>query len=740
MVTLIGRGKTRWLVDSIDMARWMCSSDRFWHEIDEIRRAAGRLRKREMCPANSWKRVAAGGLLRYVLHMTAGLTIRTMFQAVRSRCSAIHRVMALRPYTVLMFAALFCNLGVKLFHAVRSGLLAEYPTWILTDLGILLTLEAALALLCYRRPTVRVLRVLTVVAAIICTWSVTNAAWVIRTGTQILPMELVPLFRDPWHVAKMVFRNLIAMPGASAALFIPSAMAIAFFLSVLARPQIPNYNRRRFRIRIAVLLLVSALVAIGNGAVSTLGSAQITAAGMRYNCHARAVLTFLLPRYRHIVRDDFRNATRQLPTCDSIPVALKTQHVNHNVVIVILEGVQYDCTSLAWQQGGIAPQRGSTAGGPTPYLTTLASQGVFFCNARSVVTHTTKAIFALLTGRFPSASQDISETVPVDKPYANLATILEKGLGFRTAFFQSATWTFESRAGLVYNLGFDKFFAREDLHDPNQFGGYLGADEFALLDPIADWVTSEKTPFLATILCSVTHDPYEVPAWFGEQAETQEERYLQTITYTDRFIAALDARLSDLGVADETIFCVVGDHGEAFSEHRMMGHERIAYDEVLRIVMCIRAPFLIEPGRRVVSPVSSVDFAPTILNLLGFETSPMNFDGRDILAPLPSDRKVYLSGWMQQGPAGYVQGTTKFVYDPEDTTVTVFSLSTDPLELNDMELPPAEAETLSKQITDWRRGTIFKMNENSRGQKIVFDSWLAKWSGRRSRVKYVGNE
>ncbi len=636
-----------------------------------------------------------------------------------------------------MFAALFCNLAVKFFHAVRSGLLSEYPTWIFTDIAILVTIEVILALLCYRRPTVRVLRGATITAAAVCTWSGMNAGWLIRTGTQILPMEFVPFFRDPVNVAKMVFRNLLAMPGASAVLLIPSAIALAFFFCALAKPVLPRYNRRRFRVRIAVSLIVSILAVIANAAVSSLGSAQIAAAGMRYNCQARAVLAFLLPRYRHLAREDFRNATRQLPRHDGVPIALKPQFVNHNVVIVVLEGVQYDCTSLARDQGGIAPQQGLNVGGPTPYLATLAAHGVSFSNARAVVTHTTKALFALLTGRFPSASQDISETVPMDQPYASLATIVEKGLGFRTAFFQSATGTFESRPGLVHNLGFDKFFAREDLHDPDQFIGYLGADEFAMLDPISNWVESEKTPFLLVVLCSVTHDPYEVPAWFDVRADTQEGRYLQTISYTDCFLAALDARLTELGVAEETIFCVVGDHGEAFSEHRMMGHERIAYDEVLRIAMCIRAPCLIEPGSRVSSAVSSVDLAPTILGLMGFETGPMNFDGHNALEPLPPDRRVYLSGWMQQGPAGFIRGDVKFVYDPENTTVKVFHLGTDPLELNGMELPTAEAQELSRQIMEWRRNTIFSIDEDARGETTLFGSWQSKWTGRRSKVKYI---
>jgi hypothetical protein len=550
-------------------------------------------------------------------------------------------------------------------------------------------------------------------------------------------MELVPLFRDPLNIVKMVLLNLVAMPGAAAVLLIPSAIALAFFFSALARPVVPKYNPRRFRLRIAASLVISVLAVLGNTAVSNLGSAQIAALGMRYNCHARAVLAFFLPNYRHLARDDFRYAARKLPAHDSVPITLKPQWVNHNVVIVVLEGVQYDCTSLALEQGGIAPQKGPGIGGLTPHLAALARQGVSFTNARSVVTHTTKALFALLTGRFPSASQDISETVPMKQPYASLPTILKRGLGFRTAFFQSATGTFESRPGLVHNLGFDKFFTREDLRDPNQFVGYLGADEFAMLDPIGEWIQSENAPFLAVVLCSVTHDPYEVPAWFGEQTGGQEERYLRTIAYTDRFLAALDTQLASLGLAEETIFCVVGDHGEAFAEHHMMGHERIAYDEVLRIAMCLRAPCLVEPGTRIGAPVSSVDLTPTILGLLGFETGPMSFDGFDALRPLPPDRKSYLAGWMQQGPAGFVLDDNKFVYHPETGQVTLYRLSIDPLELDGLDLPKVQAEQLREAIVEWRRNTIFSMDENASGQTMLFGSWQSKWVGRRSKVKYI---
>ncbi|OHB64698.1 MAG: hypothetical protein A2Y77_03785 [Planctomycetes bacterium RBG_13_62_9] len=645
-------------------------------------------------------------------------------------------VLALRAYSVIVFGALVCTMAVKLFHAIRSGLILEYPAWILTDIAVLLTIQVVLSLVCCRWPTKRVVRIVTTLAAVVCTWSVVNAAWLIRTGTQILPMELLPLIRDPINIFWMVLGNLRSMPGPAAVLLIPSAVALAFFFSVLARPRLPVCNRERLRTRVIVLLAVSGAAIVASLSVS--GFVRVAAPGLRSNCQSRAILAFLLPRYRHLARNDFANAARILPRHDAIPIGFKPRWVNHNVVIVVLEGIQYDCTSLAGEQGGIAPD----GGGLTPYLASLARQGASFTNARAVVTHTTKALFALLTGRAPSASQDIGEAVPMDQPYASLATILEKGLGFRTAFFQSATGTFESRPGLVHNLGFDKFWSREDLNDPNRFVGYLGSDEFAMLQPIHDWIQSEDKPFLLVALCSVTHDNYEVPRWFGPDAGEPVDDYRQSISYTDQFIAALDAELAKLNLTEETIFCVVGDHGEGFNEHRIMGHERLAYEEVLRIAACMRAPYLIQPGTRITGPVNSMDLTPTILSLLGFDIGPMRFDGVNALEPLPKDRKVYFSCWMQQGPTGFIQRNNKFVYDPEHNTASLFRLSTDPLELSGTEMPKEQAQRLTQEIIQWRRGTIFRLDQEESGHTTLFGQWNCKWNCNRRdcTVKHIANE
>ena len=639
----------------------------------------------------------------------------------------VYALLAPRAYSVIIFCALICTLAVKFFHSYRMGLVGEYFSWIFEDIAVLLLIEVVLTLICFRRPRRWVIRSVTVFAALVCTWSVMSAGWLIRTGTQILPTVLLPLIRDPLNSFGIIGVNLAKMPVAAVALLGPSAVALTFFVFVLVKPKFVTYERKVLVRKVVVSIVIILIAVIARYTVPKRGSGQIVTAGLRYNCQLRAVTYLLFAGFDHRSRIDSASIMREIPSYDEIEISVRPvpQRINRNVVIVVLEGIQYSYTSLADERSGL-----------TPYLASLAEEGVEFSNTRSSVTHTTKALFSLLTGRYPSVSQDIAEAVPAAKPYASLATIVKNHLNFRTAFFQSAKGNFECRPGLVSNLGFDKFWARDDLDDPNCFVGFLGCDEFSMLKPIVEWIEGDSKPFLLTILCSVTHDPYEVPEWFAETAKEPVERYRQSISYTDQFLAALDVELTKLGLSEETIFCIVGDHGEAFGEHGLLGHERIAFDENLRIPWIIRAPYLIDGASKVTEAFSSVDLTPTLLGLLGFDISGCGFDGVNALGPVADGRKVYFSGWMWQGPAGFISDNRKFIYDTTTEMVSVYNLSEDALELVRCELKDEEAKGVADEVSDWRKNSMFRINQKRSGKETVFDLWLCRWTGRVSSARY----
>jgi phosphoglycerol transferase MdoB-like AlkP superfamily enzyme len=613
-----------------------------------------------------------------------------------------------------MFSALFCTLAVKLFRSARAGVINEYPRFVFADISFLLVVEVILALVCFRWRRRWVYRTAAIVAAIVCTWSVMNAGWLIRHGLQILPATVLPLLRDPLNSLRIVGDNLVKMPLAALLLLGPSAVALAFFFSVLARPQLPDYDRKRFFARILVSLMVVIAAVLGSWCTAGAGSAPPVTAELRYNSQLRALMVPFLPKDGRVTRTDLAVAERKVPTMDEFEIELPDKPQRLNVLIVVLEGIQYNYTSL-----------GNAQSNPTPYLARLAAQGAEFVNARTCLSHTTKALFGLLTGRFPSPSHDIVEAVPVSKPYAALAGILKRDLGFRTAFFQSAKGDFESRPGLVHNLGFDKFWARDDLNDPNAFLGSLGSDEFRMIRPVKDWIEADEKPFFLMILCSATHDSYEVPKWYGEWAKEPVERYRLAISYTDSFLSALDAELTELNLTDKTIVCIIGDHGEAFGEHGLQGHERIAFDEVLRVPWVIRAPSLVKPGTRVEEPVSSIDVTPTLLALLGFDTGGIGFGGVNALCEIPEGRKVYFSDWKHGGPVGFVRANRKVVYNPETRKVFVYDLSWDQSECAGRELSGPQSRKIADSVIAWRKRSIFGPAGEDY-DKVLFGHWLCR--------------
>jgi len=647
--------------------------------------------------------------------------------AVWASVKRLHNFLATRAYTLIIVTALIFTLSAKLYYCLRFGLINKYPSFIFADVASLMAFELIISLICSKYPKKFVLRIATIIAAVICTWSVLNAGWIIRTGNQILPHTLLPLFRSPVNAFIIIGYNLAKMPVASIALLLPSALALIFFFAVLAQPKFPVYNEKNFKIKIGlampIILLSMALFVL----TTPKGSIDIAITPLRYNAQIRAVMAALIRKSNVITNLDIRNAKRIIPSRDQVNITASNNDKTANVVIIVLEGIQHQYTSLyKYDRRNL-----------TPYLKSIAEQGAQLYNTRSILTHTTKALFSILTGHTPSCSQDIVEAVPVATAYASLATILEDKLNYRTAFFQSAKGDFEARPGLVHNLGYQKFWAREDYHDPNAFVGSLGCDEFAMIEPISEWINASEKPFFLTVLCSVTHDPYDVPKWYsqGQKPSNPLLDYYRAINYTDDFIKEFDRMLGKLQIKEDTIFCIIGDHGEAFGEHGFQGHERIAYEEALRVPWILRAPKLIKSNTLITTPASSFDVAPTLFVLLGFDITKAGFDGKNVLSGLDERRKLHFTGWMTQSPAGYVVQSKKYIYFPSASQAIYYDLKTDPKEYFALTLDETQTQKIAEELKKWRKNTLIKPQTKEIGNISLYDNWQCRWYKRTVNAK-----
>jgi hypothetical protein len=112
---------------------------------------------------------------------------------------------------------------------------------------------------------------------------------------------------------------------------------------------------------------------------------------------------------------------------------------------------------------------------------------------------------------------------------------------------------------------------------------------------------------------------------FGNEAV---DRYDGEIWFTDHHFGRVLDRLRQLGLWDRTAVVVTGDHGEGLGEHGIHAHGYHLYPPQTKVPFVVRVPGA--SPRRVTTPVSHVDVAPTLLNLARGPQQP-SFLGRSMV-------------------------------------------------------------------------------------------------------------
>ncbi len=363
-----------------------------------------------------------------------------------------------------------------------------------------------------------------------------------------------------------------------------------------------------------------------------------------------------------------------------------------NILIVILESIRYDHTSLA------PPDYAK--GTATPNLSFMAKRGTSASYARAVVPHTTKSIFAVLCGRYPllqTRTLEQSDNIAVQC----LPRILSD-TGYRTAFFQSARGTFEFRPRVVEKLGYQQFSAWEDIQ--GEPVGYFSSDDESLAPVFSTWLDAGKdttgksgarAPFMVTILTSTTHHPYRLPERVRQRVEksgtasgSDEENYARLVESQDHMLGALLKTLDERGLRESTIVVALGDHGEGFGHKGVGQHDANAFEEGLHVPLVFSGPGV--PQKTIEDNVTLADVTPTLMGLLGLrlaEDAKGNVIGMDILSTKVPRRVLYFSCWFETVCEGFVIGREKVIYAPQMKAGWYFDLAADSLEKQPREIP-----------------------------------------------------
>lgn len=109
----------------------------------------------------------------------------------------------------------------------------------------------------------------------------------------------------------------------------------------------------------------------------------------------------------------------------------------------------------------------------------------------------------------------------------------------------------------------------------------------------------------------------------GDDLQHLIDRYDGEIAYTDLWVGKLMQSVYEVSDPEDTITIIISDHGEAFAEHGMLQHHNAPYREEVHVPMIWHWPGVFDSGRRVERPVSMMDIAATLRDILGLE----NMDG-----------------------------------------------------------------------------------------------------------------
>ncbi len=282
-----------------------------------------------------------------------------------------------------------------------------------------------------------------------------------------------------------------------------------------------------------------------------------------------------------------------------------------NVVVVIMESMSAGKMNYFCNENNL-----------TPFLDSIAYQGIFFDNIYTAGIHTYNGIYSTLFSYPALYHQHSMEDSKMEK-YNGLSHTL-KNHNYQTSFFTTHDGQFDNVEGfMLYNF-YDKVYSQKD-YPSNKILSTLGVPDDYLFDFVIDEIdkaNQNKQPFFISIMTASDHGPYIIPHYFKPKSS---EIRKQIVEYADWSISKFIKNSSKKEWFENTIFVFVADHGSLI--------EPLVYDMPLNYhhtPLIIYAPKLFS-GNNIIHKIGGqIDIYPTIMGLLNLPYINNSF-GIDLL-------------------------------------------------------------------------------------------------------------
>lgn len=394
-----------------------------------------------------------------------------------------------------------------------------------------------------------------------------------------------------------------------------------------------------------------------------------------------------------------------------------------NVVLIVVESLRRD--SLRSLGGTVTLM---------PFLDRMAETGLTFSDAYAQSNATDYSVPSILSSlyplKFPVRDNFRSIRYPKTLVYEVFAA-----LGYRTAIFSSHN----DRWGYMYE--FMKSPSLAEYFYPETYDGEVlpdrtiaswaalshgyyrkaSLDDGVTVSHFLEWMRGVHGRFFSYLNFQASHVPYEqalsmehpfVPHELDfdisfydyprSKRDVMLNRYRNSLHFVDQRIRDVVMGVQAAGHGDDTIFVVLGDHGESFFEHGAVTHAQGMPEEVLRVPLVFQGPADVVPHRVDARPVCQVDVLPVLFGMLGLPPHP-NFQGSDVLHSRgdPEDHRLLLTTQHLRHENVLVWRGFKYILDDQGED-RFFDLRNDPGEDRDLSRTEAVlARRYRKVLTDW---------------------------------------
>jgi arylsulfatase A len=383
----------------------------------------------------------------------------------------------------------------------------------------------------------------------------------------------------------------------------------------------------------------------------------------------------------------------------------------------------------------------------TPNIDRLARRGMRFTDAYAACPVCSPTRASIVAGQYP-ARIGITDFIPGHKrPWEKLrvpqnrlhlplkaVTIAEvlKGLGYATGLI--GKWHLGGKGYLPQNQGFEYVVTRaRNRHDKMVAGFTDKAIEFI--------EANANKPFFLYLSHHTVHIPLEAPQELVEKYRKKPKPksgvnnpvYAAMIEHLDTQTGRLLKKLDELNLAANTVVIFFSDNGGLYrpfggypgdkspvmSNAPLRGQKGTLYEGGIREPLIVRWPGVVKAATTCSVPVTSVDFYPTFLDIVGDKGDP-NYvlDGVSILPLLRRTGALkrdaiywHYPHYHHSAPAGAIRaGRWKLIEYYEDGRLELYDLVNDLGEKNNLAAKmPEKAAELQRKLAAWRRSVGAKM-------------------------------